>query len=266
MRKAIWAGMLLMAAAAPAGAGVVVTQEETHPDSQGGTKTVTRTAMIQGNKQKTSGPDIVMITDLDSGVMITLNEKAKTATEITLSSSGMGGFIAAGISQQAQLKPTGAHKTVAGYGCDEFKGTGQVMGSSYTMVACFSKEAPGAAEYAAFYKKLMAKMGVTMPAGSPEGIALATETETKAGNVAMPGVPPEVAKKIAEAQAKAGPRVSRVQVTSVKTQVLPADAFAVPAGYTKQNIDVMMGGVMKGKGPSPAAPEKAAPAAEKPSD
>lgn len=241
MKRTFGVVTILLAAAGPVAAGVVITQQDTSPDGTGGKVTVTRTIQIEGSKQRvTGGPGgIVQIIDADSGMMTTLDASSKTAMQMDMTQ--MGAMISAFMAQaNFELKPTGVKKTVAGHACEEYQGSGKAMMGEASVVQCISKDAPGAAEYVAFHKKMMAKMGVEMPAGHPEGVALAVETTSKPSGMAMPGMPPEVAKQLAEQQAKAGPQVSQTEVKSIRTESFPPDTFAIPEDYTKQDMAEMM--------------------------
>lgn len=253
-KSAIWLAVAsTMLAALPAGAGVIVTQQSVHPDGKGGTTTVTRTTMIEGNKEKVVDENHTSIVDLDKGTMVTLDEARKTATEMSLDPKGHGGLLLQGMlsSMAGNFQSTGAHKTVAGYGCEEYTSSGtMMMVGEYSATTCFSKEAPGASEYGKFYKRMMEKLGANPASGSfPEGIMLSQEMTMKSAVPAMPGMSPEVAQKLAEAKAKQGPQVSHTEVTNIKLQSISADTFAVPTGYKTQTVDF---GAMMGGGKPPA--------------
>lgn len=254
-KSAIWLAIAsTVLTVLPATAGVIVTQQSVHPDGKGGTTTVTRTTMIEGNKEKVVDANRTSIVDLDKGAMFTLDEANKTATEMSLDPKGHGGLLLQGMlsSMAGNFKSTGVHRKVAGYACEEYTSSGtMMMVGEYSATTCFSKEAPGASEYAKFYKRMMEKLGAIPAGGSfPEGIMLSQETAMKSAVPAMPGVPPEVAQKLAEAKAKQGPQVTRTEVTNVKTQAISADTFEVPAGYKTQTVDF---GAMMGGGKPPAA-------------
>jgi hypothetical protein len=251
------AGILALTAL-PASAGVVLTQQENHA----GTET-TRTIMIEGNKQKSSDAKHTVIVDLDSGTMNTLDAEKKTATEMSMKGAA-GSMMQSMISAMSgKFEPTGATKTIAGHSCKEYRSSGTTMGAEFTSISCISTEAPGAAEYTAFYRKMMEKVGAKVPEGLPPGVMLSNEMTLKSKGApmapeAMKNLPPDVAKKLAEAQAKQqGPRTFKTVVTSIKQQSLPPDTFAIPAGYTKQTFD--LDAVMRGGG-KPGAPK--APGAE----
>jgi hypothetical protein len=252
-------------AALPATAGVIIVQESTNPDGKGGTTKVTQTVTIEGNHQKTADGKHVTIMDVDTGTMVILDPDKKTATEMSLK-SGPAASMMQGMysSMMASFKPTGGHKKIAGYSCDEYAGSSQmdmgVMKSDYSFTSCFSKDAPGAAEVEA-YKKLIAGMGSAKSGGGsmPEGVILVQEMTMKMA--AAPGMPPEAAK----AMASQGPQVSRTEVKSIKTATVEAGAFAIPADYKRHELDMgMFGGGAPKSGPAPG--RKPAPAPEESED
>ena len=227
-RAAAYAALLLALRVAPAAGGVVITQELTAPDPAGGTKKVTHTMMIEGDRMKTVSAEGIAIMDLDKGTLTVLDAKNKTATEMPLSS--LPPQMAAGFS--GELKPTGKHKKVAGYSCEEYTHEFQIPGGVVKSTSCISKDPPGAAEASVFNKKMAAKIGGHDVGAAPDGVSLSDETVVQPSvNQAITGVPPEMAKQIGDALAKQPPRKSQSEVTSIKAEKLGADAFAVPAGY-----------------------------------
>ena len=114
---------------------------------------------------------------------------------------------------------------------------------------------PGAAEAAAFYKNMAAKLGGHDVSQAPEGIPLSEEATVKPSAMPLPGLPPEVAKKIAEAQANQPPRTTEAVVTSVKSEKLGADTFAVPQGYAVKKLDPEAMRAMGGMQPSAEPPK-----------
>jgi hypothetical protein len=252
-KRLLWlVAATLVALEAAATAGVVIDQQITMPNAQGAAKTVTHTTMIQGNRMKTISPQSTTIVDLDKGTVVTLDATTKTATEIPLKS--FGSFMALGLT--GEFKPTGAKKTIAGYSCDEYahrfdSGSGEVSSTT-----CISKNAPGAAEASAFYHHMVEKISSKEASTSlPEGISLAGEATMKMKPVEIPNLPPDVAKKIAEAQAKQGPHTTKSVVTSVKAENLAADTLIVPSGYSVRQLDPSARGGKPG-GVPPAAPQK----------
>lgn len=243
--KTAFAVIGIIAAAAAAGsaqAGVVVSQTDTHDDGSGNIRTSNSTVMTQGNRQKTVSEHSITITDLDKGVMVMLVPATKTMTETSL--AGMGAMAAAMGTASQSYKATGKSRSVVGHACEEFAGTMtvKVMAADVTVksLSCISRSAPGAAEYGAFGRRMADLMKIKPPAGGnlPDGVMLFSENTTPPPDMAAAikrmGIPPEHAKQMMANMAKPGAQVSRIQVTAIKEQSLPADTFAIPAGYTKQ--------------------------------
>jgi len=240
--KTAFAVIGIIAAAGSAQAGVVVSQTDTHDDGSGNISTSTSTVMTQGNRQKTVSEHSITITDLDKGVMVMLMPATKTMIETPL--AGMGAMAATmGMASQSH-KATGKSRSVAGHSCEEFTSVMTVTGMAGEITAkslnCISRTAPGAAEYGAFGRRMNELMKMKQPASGsvPDGVLLFSETTTPppdlAAVVKKMGIPPEHAKQMMANMPKPGAQVSRIQVTAIKAQSLPADTFAIPAGYTRQ--------------------------------
>ncbi len=223
----------VLAISATAMAGVILDQEVTSNGPMGAS-TSKRTLEIQDHKQKVINGNHSVITDLDNGVMILLDPSAKTYTEMPFPPPQLTMQQHAG-AFKISFKKTGKHKTEQGYRCDEYVGAGHMMMGDYTVTGCFSKSAPGAADYTAFDKALESKLkGTPMETEGPrpEGVPLVLNSKTKLDTSLMPGLSPERAKAIAS-----HPNMtSNTRTASVKVANLPADTFSVPAGYTKREL------------------------------
>ncbi len=233
------AAAIVVALTTTAMAGVILEQEVSQ-DGPFGAQNTKRTLQVQGNKQKELNNSHAVITDLDNGVMILLNPTAKTYTETPFPPPQLTQY-QHGASFKITFKKTGKHSTEQGYKCDEYVGSGHMMMGDYSVTGCFSKEAPGAAEYIAFDKVLAAKFkGTPMQTEGtrPEGVPLVLKITTKMDPKMMPNLPPERAKDVE----KHPNMVQNTRTTSVKVVNLPADTFTVPAGYTKR--EMKMGGAL----------------------
>jgi hypothetical protein len=252
--KAILVAATLLAAfvTPQARAGVEITQQTTVPDAKGGTKTTTHTTIIEGHHLKTITPEGTTIIDLDKGTMVALDERTKTATEMPI--QNLGGPM--GNSFLGEFKPTGKKKKIGEFACEEYTHDFNTTGSEVSSVSCIAKNAPGATEASAFYRKMSEKMTGKKPSGSmPQGISVSDEATIKINALTIPGMPPEMAKKIAEAQAKQVPRTTKSEVTSIKTMSIAPAEFTVPEGYSVRKIDPSAAGRSAAAKP-PAAPAK----------
>src|SRR5712671_2302429 len=123
---------------------------------------------IKGNRQRTdqsmSGKIMTSIIDVDGRRFINLDEQKKSAEVTPLDSLGES-LRKAGVSNfDATLTKTAETKTIATYPCTiynlsitvPFSPTGPGSGLDMTLVlsgtACLSTDAPGVADYQAFYK------------------------------------------------------------------------------------------------------------------
>jgi len=228
------AGLVLGTAAA--NAGVILDQETTSNSKMGGAATNKRTIMIEGHKQKVTTGHQSVITDLDRGLMIMVDPKAKTYIEMPFPPTGRLAVMMQGTgSFKISFKKTDKQQTLKGYQCIEYVGSGHMMMGDYTVTGCFSKDAPGAADYTAFDKALETRLkGTPMETGGvrPEGLPLVLDSSTKVNPAAIPGLPPEHAKQMANQP----PHTSSTRTTSVKVASLPPDTFTVPADYTKREL------------------------------
>jgi len=247
--KRIAAAVLVWSAcAATAHAAVEITQQVTMPDGKGGTVNETHKTTISGNRMKTVTPRATMITDLDKGVMVVLDEKQKVATEMPIQTqrNPMADALI------GEFKPTGKKKTVAGFNCEEYTHDVTVAGAKVTAISCISKDAPGASEASAFYRKMAEKMSnKTVVDSMPQGIPVTEESKVNPNPAAMPNIPPEIAAKIAAAQAAVATR--KMEVTSIKKVDASDKDFTVPESYTKHSFDPNAVGKMPPAKP-PAAP------------
>jgi hypothetical protein len=243
--------LLLLWTLLPVSAGVVIQQDVTIPDAGGASKKVTHTTMIEGNRLKLVSPQGGTIMDLDKGTFTILDATNQTATEMPIGSipSPMASTFT------GRFEPTGGHKTIAGYPCDEYRHEFQSAAGTVSSLTCISKQAPGAAEAAAFYKNMAAKLGGHDVSQAPAGIPLSEVATVKPSTGPLPGLPPEVAKKIAEAQAKQPPRTTEAVVTSIKAEKFGADTFAVPQGYAVKKLDPEAMRALGGMQPSAAPSE-----------
>jgi Domain of unknown function (DUF4412) len=239
--------VLWAASAAVAQAAVEITQQVTLPDGKGGTKTETHKTTISGDRMKTITPRATMITDLQKGTMVVLDEKSKVATEMPIQTSNnpMANALI------GDYKATGSKKTVGGYRCEEYTHSVTLGATEISSVTCVAKDAPGAAEASAFYRKMAEKMsGKKTTDALPQGIPVAEETKVHTHAMSVPGMSSEMAAKIAAAQASMGARKS--EITSVKSVDVASSEFEVPTGYTKRTLEPHASGNASGfKPPNP---------------
>jgi hypothetical protein len=220
-------------------AGVVINQTETVLSGPAGSgqppQTRQRTIMIEGNKEKMIDGNREMITDLDAGTMDVIDPAHKMYVEIPFPPKGMMGQAAANPSQHADFVATGKTRTVAGYPCEEYKGSGKFAIGEFSMISCVSKTAPGAAEYFNFQKAMIAKVkNGAAPTNLPNGIPMVQDTTTIMKPTQISNMPPQAAAQLKLDLAKRPPLVTRTEVTKVESQKIAASELQVPAGYTKR--------------------------------
>lgn len=264
MKKTIGAimALLTLAVAGAAFAGVVVNEQQTVDRSDGKAVTHSRVVMIQGNKQKSvmEGGAQTIVTNLDNGTMTMINASRKSYVQLPFPPNGpMAAMMRNQGTSSMNFVKTGGHETIAGYKCDDYTGTGKMGTSEVTVKGCFSTSAPGAADFTAFQKTMVAKTKGTpmeMTGRVPDGVPLKIDSTSKLTHVSMPGMSPEQAAKVNQMLAKRPPTVTHMAVTKIKTEKLAASAFEPPAGYTKQEIRMPSGAGSMGQ---PAASSKKVP-------
>ena len=236
--NAIFAASLFLLIAAIAHAGVVLHETETIDRGNGKPETQDRTVMVQGNKQKTITARSQVIIDLDKGSMYVLNPDSKAYVEMAFPPAGKMGQMMAQRMAAMDFQKTGNHSTVAGYPCDEYTGGGDMGNGSYKVVGCFSKAAPGAADFTAFQKAMADKLrgNGTTKGNIPGGVPLEVTSTSKMTSFSMPGISPQQAAKIKDMLAKRPAVTNKTVVSKVTVQQIADSDFAIPAGYQKQEM------------------------------
>jgi hypothetical protein len=249
---AAFAALAIFAGSTAVHAGVVVTEQEVIDQGNGQPVTRNRTVMIQGNKQKMVTDRAQVVTDLDNGKMYLLNPEKKQYVEMPFPPQGpMAQMMAQRMSTLSFKKSGGASKTISGYSCEQYSGAGSMMGNQYSVAGCFSTKAPGARDFDAFQKTMAAKVKGTpmaMQGDVPDGVPMQLDSTTKITNFAMPGMSPEQSAKLKAMLANRPPVVSKTTVMQIASKDLPADTFAVPAGFTKQEMPNPHAGAGSGNG------------------
>jgi hypothetical protein len=236
--------VFLIAFAAVANAGVVVDEQQTFDQINGGKITRSRTVMIQGDKQKSiiDNGTRAVITDLGKGTVTMIDMSHKTYVELPFppkprSTTAMQGEIGPTIS----FKKTGGNSKLIGYRCEEYSGAGMVGGNSVSMSGCFSDSPPGATDYANFQRKMASKVKGTAIENMgqiPLGVPLRLTITTTIGKLRVSGLSPEQTQKLNQAMVNRR-FVSDTTVSKISAKTLPDDSFQVPPGYVKQKAPQM---------------------------
>lgn len=232
------ASALILLCAQVAVAGVVIQEKEI---STGGPQhqSAQRTVMVQGNKEKLITPPHVFIIDLDHGVMYMLDEARKTYGEMPFPPSGIAAQLIGGPAvHTTNFARNGKSRTIAGYKCDEYVGSGRYMMADYHIVRCVSAKAPGAKEFNAFQEAMLAKLKAVsggLPAKLPAGVPLVEDTTAKIvlRGPEMAKLPPDVAERLKKRFANRPPVVTKIEVTKITTEKLSDNDFRPPADFIK---------------------------------
>ena len=249
-------------------AGVVLEQTETSTGAPAGAGSHKLTIMVEGNKEKMIMDNgACVIIDLDKGVRTMVSSTDKTYSESPFPPShAQSQMLKQLMADRFNFQKTGNKRTVAGYKCEEYSNSFKTPNGESSTTSCYSTDAPGAAEYAAFQKAAAIKLKGTLgtapgqgEGGIPDGVPLATHSMRKMTSFSMPGLPPEQAEKLRQMMASHPPMVSEITVTKIASQSLPADTFSVPEGYKK--TEMMRPGPGMGMRPGgPGAPVTVPPA------
>lgn len=214
---------------------------------------------IKGMKSRTAmtvmGRETVILADLSARKVYMLNPGEKTVQELTASAAG-----AAAPKVDAAIKPTGQTRPINNMTCAEYAlemtmSMAEAAGSQMPPEAAemmkglnmaiagsvwVSKQGPGAEEYAAFSKAAIDANLASLLSGAPGGRNPGMEKLVAASSQAQ-GLPCltemtmtiEGSGPMADMMKQSGPVKTSVKTTSITTDTLAADLFAVPAGYTK---------------------------------
>jgi Domain of unknown function (DUF4412) len=234
---------VVMLCAQAALAGVVINEHEDVTGAMRGAHSGERIVMVQGNKEKLVVSPHVFIIDLDQGRMYMLNNKNKSYAEIPFPPSGMMAQLMGGPGlHTSNFAPNGKSRTVAGYKCDEYAGSGKYTMGEYSIVQCVSNKVPGAKEFRAFQHAMLEKLRSSAPvkfaATLPPGVPLTEDTTVKIvlNPAEMAKLPPKVAEQLKAQFANRPPMVTKIEVTKIATKKLAQADFRPPAGFTKSAL------------------------------
>ena len=154
------------------------------------------------------------VVDLDKRIRTRIDYTTKSYSEDTFPEAPVEVMNPINI---GKLKPTGRRKKVAGYWCDEYRGSGESThwGIS-TEVDCLSADAPGVAEYNQFQdllRRVYTKAGYWYDDDMPDFLA-------------PDGLNGIVLEHILSGR-------EGFTVTHIESRKIPASAFEAPAGFMK---------------------------------
>src|SRR5208282_4959576 len=232
-----FASIVVVCWAAVARAGVVIQGQDlvTRSTISRDVKPTPYTETVEGKQAKIAIGTFQFIIDLAANKVLVLVLRRGRYFELGFPPpSVIGGLILRRIlPPMVKYKKTGKHLTLAGHGCDQYTGVGEINGAAYSVEACYSTDAPGAKDYDAFVKSAMAKAGKASAAASdeiPQGIPLELDTTITLKPSAKPSASPPVS-----TQKPATPRVPveikwKTVLTSVASRSIEAAEFQPPTG------------------------------------
>jgi hypothetical protein len=84
---------------------------------------------------------------------------------------------------------------------------------------------------------------IPVPSSMPDGIPLIEDTTAKiGGNINLANLPPQAAEQIRQQLANRPPIVTKTEVSKVEEKKIADSEFEIPAGYTKRETKMGMGG------------------------
>jgi len=152
-----FASIIIAGWAGVAGAGVVIQgHEDATRSTLPGVKSSSTpyTKMIEGQQAKIVIGTMQLFIDLSADKVLVLTKGRGAYYQLPFPPpSTIGELIMRRIlPPMVKYKKTGKHLTLAGYGCDQYTGMGEIDSAPYSVEACYSTDAPGAQDYAAFVK------------------------------------------------------------------------------------------------------------------
>jgi hypothetical protein len=249
--------LVLALAATTASAGVVVSQHLVI-HHQAGDRESDQTVMVQGHKRKLITGDTVTLIDLDAGKMYFIRPKEKQFIPVKFPPAGMFARVMMREGMSIGFTKTGATHKEAGYDCQEYSGSTVVAFSTINMTECVAGGAPGAKEFVEFQKAMVEKLKGTPlePKGEiPDGVPVSSSlTTAQKPYTPPPSIPPEAAKRMQDALAKANqPTTSTTTVTKIEVRDLPADTFVVPKDFAERQMQMPVPPQLRMHPPAPSA-------------
>ena len=222
------------------------------------------TVRIKGMKSRTDvegGPVMtIAMADIAKKEVVILQPQAKTADVYSAAVAAAGGATLPSVDIDASLKPTGKSQTIDGQTCDEHTftmtldmasvaGQGQMPPEAAAMMKdvkmvmngsmWLAKNAPGAAEYAAFAKAALEANLFTALSGMKPGQSGGLD-KLLAVTASAPGLPylTEIAMtfegtgEVIQVLKQMGTMKMVQKISSVSLEPISDDLFVMPEGYT----------------------------------
>jgi len=241
-----------VAITAPAAADVTVRQKTSGKMAMGGPMGGEGVQYIKGarmrNDEAITGEGTSTIVDLTTQQMIVLNPKRRQADVYDMTTLGTELAKISASDVQARITPTTETRQLAGATCTVHNMSVAVptdMGGEKIQLmisgpVCLSKNAPGQADFAAFYKAGAEKgmfFGDPRTAKAQPGHARALAAlHREMANLGVPlaqeiNISFEGTGPMAGMMSKVGRSTITTEVLSVSTEAIPDSTFEIPAGY-----------------------------------
>lgn len=252
VRRAALASVVIIFVAATASADVTLKQKSGGKMTMGGNAAGTGAHYIKGSRMRVdeamTGNPTATILDVNARQLIVLDEKRRQADVYDMAKLAAQVEKVASADVQARLTPTTQTRKIAGATCtvhnQHVSVPTAVAGEQIKVVisgpVCLSKDAPGQAEFAAFYKAAIDKgmfLGDPRTAGAQPGHAKGIARLYR--EMAAVGVPLaqemnikfEGSGPMGGMMSKVGGSTMTTEVVSISTDPIPDSMFEIPAGY-----------------------------------
>ncbi len=244
----VFAALLLGARVSRAG---VILQQEQVATQGSATRKVSRTLFVEPKRAKIVTETDTLIVQFEKPKTVMINRAWKTYYETPFPPPEFLAFMltSALAPPMVNYLKTGKQRTISGYKCDEYSGSRVFDTIAYYDLACFSDQVPGAKEYDAFLRGLIAKLDrdpkkPLSKIAVPYGIPLETQATivrgdfkpapVQSGKPGTPGAPKTEPNAPPPGTSIQRTQVVKLTITSLKAQSFSPTEFAPPATYVEQ--------------------------------
>jgi hypothetical protein len=219
-----------------ANAGLVIEQRVTMGAAGAPGRTINRTLMVQGDKEKFEINDHQsLVFDASAETVTALDSQSKIFRELPFRKV-MGTALDPNRLLYMAFKSTDSTREILGSKCQDYTSALYKGPLMVVTTACFSTSPAGSDEFSRLMKSVIQHLrrrarGVVLP----DGIPLVIESTRRANPSFTPVDVPEKEALIFKSRiAKIPPQLTRQEVTKITSATLTPDVFNTPAGYTRR--------------------------------
>jgi hypothetical protein len=209
----------------PVHAGVVMTETEVQ-SGLGDSTAINKIVYVQGKKQKIETAHDEKIIDLEKGVLYEIDSDRKSYVRIAFPPKREGEVVGASVKLGAvALKKTGRSRSIVGYSCEEYRGTGRLDVMDVTVDQCMSHDAPGARELANFQKEVASRLKGRSLADSADSLKEGMPLEQSSS------IKPRIPATSSPDKVTSALITTKTVVKNIQVRNLPSATFEPPAGF-----------------------------------